>query len=161
MAKFIPCPECSRGPNRYLMSVKPKREYDKELHMPIIIYTCNICMLEMRVTGVICIDCGGTGDIKAMGEFSRSPVALVKNCPYCKGWGVIPNRFVIIPGNRSRVGSRRYNNFNALHDNDCSNTSSLSTGAVGNYNYGVDCRRVITELVEDVGECISRWLRGE
>ena len=102
MAKLIRCPNCSKGASRYLMTRQNKREYDEELHMPIIVYMCGICRTKVKITGVICLDCDGRGEYTKVVDTVHAYEAGLELCSHCKGLGIIPKRYKIIFGNKPR-----------------------------------------------------------
>ena len=117
MVRRIGCPVCSRPGVDYLMIRETRRDFDDELMMPITIFRHGTCKTKMRVTGVVCMDCGGTGDYLEKTKIVRGGMIEImkisKNCPHCNGWGIIPRKFEIIPGNGPRpAGSRVFDYFN-------------------------------------------------
>lgn len=105
MAKLIRCPNCSKGNSKYLMIRQNKSEYDEELHMPIIIYVCGICRTKMKVTALVCVDCGGHGEHTYTKDTTHGRETGFEYCSHCDGLGIIPKKFEIIPGNRPRKRS--------------------------------------------------------
>lgn len=125
MAKRIGCPICSKLNVNYIMTIEPIREYDKDLQMPVTIFFHYSCKTKMRVTGVVCVDCGGTGDYETEKTVSfghpssERVVRTIENCPHCMGWGVIPTKFDIIPGDGPRpAGNKEFDYFNPPPYND-------------------------------------------
>lgn len=110
MAKFISCPKCSNAGVSYLMLPQKKREYDEELKLPVTVYIHDVCKTQMRIIGLVCIDCSGTGQCEREhiviswlnGHKTAKVVEGVGDCPHCGGLGIIPKRYIIIPGDGSR-----------------------------------------------------------
>ena len=110
MVKYMSCPKCSSTGVGYLMLPQKEREYDEELEMPVTVYIHNVCKTQLRITGLVCIDCGGSGTITKEELVTRWEgrrkiivgVGVTKDCPHCDGLGIIPKKFVIIPGDEPR-----------------------------------------------------------
>lgn len=110
MVKWVACPECSDGSTNYLMLPQEEREYDEKLEMPITVYVHNVCKTQLRITGLVCIDCGGTGQCEGErivtswehGHQDTKTIKIIQECPHCDGLGIIPRKFTIIPGDGTK-----------------------------------------------------------
>lgn len=136
MVKYISCPECSELGIGYLMLPQKEREYDEELEMPVTVYIHNVCKTQIRITGLVCIDCSGTGQCEGEctvtswehGHESTRIVKTVKDCPHCDGLGVIPKKFVIIPGDGTKPSRITHTSLESSVIGD--GTSDLHAGSV-------------------------------
>lgn len=116
MVRRVGCPVCSRPGVNYLMIREMRRDFDDELMMPITIFRHGTCKTKMRVSGIICLDCDGNGGKHVKKGVNRGMnVVTYDFCSVCKGWGIIPRKFEIIPGNGPRpAGSRVFNHLNSM-----------------------------------------------
>ena len=77
------CPDCVNKSGYALMDLLEGSRYDDIRHLPVIIWLCPTCESEVKMIGLICITCGGTGDVTLHNR-------IMKDCPECKGMACHP-----------------------------------------------------------------------